>query len=565
MLDQLALLAAIRGDSIGQAVFTRAAQFVRSHGIVSDADLGDVLAQPPPEADASVLQQLRYMYESAGWVLMESAIADLPADLRWLFESGAVTVEQLAAMHGALGITSAADLSAALADHAIRDLAGFDGTIEDAVAAALPDLRRAVPRIALGRAVALAAPILKQLRATAGVQWTGPAGSLRRGQDSVGDVEIVAATTDPAGAIDGLLRLPDVIRNLHRSDRRLYLLFERAQVGVRLPDPSNAGAVLLQMTGSNAHLAALRAHAATTKWRLSMDGLRSLDGALRPAATEEAIYAALDLPFIPAEIRDGADEISAAKNGTLPVLLSRADIRGDLHMHTEFSDGRDTVEAMVRTCQQLGYEYIAITDHSPHSAASRNLSAQSLAKQTDEIARLREQYPGIAVLHGCEVDILPDGRLDFPDRILERLDIVLASLHEAAGHSPEQLFRRYKAAMKHPLVTLITHPTNRLVPHRPGYDLDYDALFAMAVDTGTIVEIDGSPAHLDLDGALSRRAITAGAMIAVDSDCHRAELLDVQMDLGVTTARRGWVEPRHVVNTRPLSELRELIAAKRRG
>ncbi len=147
--------------------------------------------------------------------------------------------------------------------------------------------------------------------------------------------------------------------------------------------------------------------------------------------------------------------------------------------------------------------------------------------------------------------------------MLERLDIVLASLHEGAGHSPEQLLRRYTAAMRHPLVTLITHPTNRLVPYRAGYDLDYDALFATAVETGTIVEIDGSPAHLDMDGALSRRAIASGVTVAVDSDCHRAELLDMQMNLGVTTARRGWVEPRHVVNTRPLTELRARIAAKR--
>jgi DNA polymerase (family 10) len=505
------------------------------------------------------------MHESAAWVLMESAIADLPADLRWLFESGAVTVGQLAALHQALGVTSAGDLAAAVADHAVRDVEGLSGSIEDAIAAALPDLRRAVPRISLGRAVTLAGPILKQLRSTPGVTWASPGGSLRRGQETVGDIEIVAATTNPAEAIGELLRLPVAIRSLHRSDRRLYLLLERVQVGVRLPDPSNAGAALLQVTGSAAHLAALRAHAGATGWRLTNDGLRSADGTLRPSATEEEIYDALNLPYIPPEIRNGEEEVLAAKNGALPTLLSRADIHGDLHMHTDFSDGRDTVEAMVQMCRGLGYEYIAITDHSPHSAASRNLSVETIGRQAEEIARLRERYPDIAILHGCEVDILPDGRLDFPDRILERLDIVLASLHERAGQSDEQLLRRYSAAMKHPLVTLITHPTNRLVPRRPGYDLDYDALFELAVETRTILEIDGSPAHLDLDGALSRRAIAAGALMAVDSDCHRADLLDMQMELGVTTARRGWVERRHVVNTRPLEEIRAVIAAKRAG
>ena len=546
-------------------MFSRAAVLVRAHGIDSDANLGDLLEHPPADADADVLQRLRHMYESAAWVLLESAIADLPADLRWLFESGAVTVEQLAALHHALGATSVADLGAAVADRAIHAVEGLNEPIEQAIASALPDLRRAVARIPLGRAVMLAGPILERLRSMPGVVWASPGGSLRRGQDTVGDIEIVAATTNPADAVAELLRLPDVVRCLHRSDRRVYLLFERVQVGIRLPEPANAGAALLQITGSGAHLAALRAHAEATQWRLTRDGLRSADGTLRPSATEEEIYAALGLPFIPPEIRDGADEILAAKSNGLPALLSKSDIRGDLHMHTEFSDGRDPVEAMVQMCRGLGYEYMAITDHSPHSAASRNLSVDSIARQADEIARLRELYPEIAILHGCEVDILPGGRLDFPDRVLERLDIVLASLHERAGQSGDHLLRRYADAMKHPLVTLITHPTNRQVPHKPGYDLDYDALFEMAVETGTIVEIDGSPAHLDLDGVLARRAIGAGAMMAVDSDCHRAELLDVQMELGVTTARRGWVERRHVVNTRPLADIRAVIAAKRRG
>jgi DNA polymerase (family 10) len=268
---------------------------------------------------------------------------------------------------------------------------------------------------------------------------------------------------------------------------------------------------------------------------------------------------------IPPEIRNGEDEIALASRGALPALVAREDIRGDLHMHSVWSDGRDTIEAMVAECHALGYEYIAITDHSPHSAASRNLSLDGVKKQADEIAQVREQFPGIAILHGCEVDILPDGRLDFPDRILEQLDIVLASLHERAGHGPDQLMRRYAAAMKHPLVTLITHPSNRLVPTRPGYDLDYDQLFALAVETGTVLEIDGAPSHLDLDATLARRAIAAGVTVSIDSDCHRAEMLRRQMDLGIATARRGWVEPRHVLNTRGLADLRAAIAAKRAG
>ncbi len=445
----------------------------------------------------------------------------------------------------------------------MRSVPGLDAAVEAAIDAALPSLRAAVPLIPLGRATALAHPILSVLRQMPGVPWAEPVGSLRRAQDMVGDIEVLAPTDDPAGVFDALLELPDIARCLHRGPRRLYLLMERAQVGVRCPPPDRAGAPLLYLTGSAGHFAGLRALAAERGWTLAPEGLSKADGLPPLAASEDEIYAALGLPWIPAEIRNGEDEIEAARNGTLPALVSRADIRGDLHMHTQWSDGRDTTEAMVEMCVSLGYEYVAITDHSPHSRASRNLSADGIKRQAEEIAGLRERFPQIAILHGCEVDILADGRLDFKERILEGLDIVLASLHEGGGDSPERLLRRYLAAMRHPMVTFITHPTNRLVPHRPGYALDYDRLFAAAVETGTAVEIDGAPAHLDLDGALARRAITAGALVVISSDCHRADLLERQMRLGIQTARRGWVEARHVMNTQSLAAIRARIAAKR--
>lgn len=205
----------------------------------------------------------------------------------------------------------------------------------------------------------------------------------------------------------------------------------------------------------------------------------------------------------------------------------------------------------------------AITDHSQSSLASRSLTAADVEKQIAEVARVRTNVPGITLLHGIEVDILPDGRLDFPDELLARLDIVLASLHDAAGQSPPRLMERYLGALRHPLVNLITHPANRLVGRREGYALDYDRLFAAAADTGTMLEIDGAPSHLDLDGALARRAAGAGALLAIDSDCHRASWLARQMAFGVATARRGAIEPKHVANTRPLADIRALIARKR--
>ena len=281
-----------------------------------------------------------------------------------------------------------------------------------------------------------------------------------------------------------------------------------------------------------------------------------------PCDTEADVYAALDLPYVPPELRHGLDELEAtglAGN----TLLTLDDIRGDLHCHTIWSDGRDTTEAIVRAARRLGYEYVAITDHSPSARASRVLTLDRLRQQKIDVRQVRERFPDITILHGTEVDILADGRLDFPDDVLADMDIVLASLHDPDGQPPDRLMDRYLAAMRHPLVNLVTHPANRVPGQSEGYDLDFDRLFEAAADTGTAVEIDGAPGHLDLDGHLARRAIAAGATVSVDSDGHFAERLGRQMRMGVGTARRGGVEARHVLNTRPLAEVQAFIARKR--
>jgi DNA polymerase (family 10) len=379
------------------------------------------------------------------------------------------------------------------------------------------------------------------------VLWAATAGALRRGEDFVDGLQIVAAARDPEAAAASLSQLEGIPQAAGTGAGRVSIASGGQQVDVTFELEQVAGATLLLQTGSEAHLRGLRA-------------LGSLPDA---APTEEHLYQALRLPWIPPEIRDGADEITAASEGRLPVLVSRSDIRGDLHMHTDWSDGRDSLEDMIGACANLGYEYIAITDHSVSAAASRTLTREAIPRQAAAIAALRERYPRMAILHGCEADILPDGRLDFEDDVLEGFDIVLASLHDGAGLPPDQLLERYSAAMRHPLVTVITHPANRLVGGRPGYDLDYRRLFDVAAETATAVEIDGSPSHLDLDGPRARQAVSQGAMIAIDSDCHMSDRLGRQMDLGLRLARRGWVESRHVLNAKPLAELRRLISEKR--
>jgi DNA polymerase (family 10) len=557
------VLASIRGDIEEGALLSRAAEVMSARRIATERDLARFITSL--STDDRLQERLRQILEAGVSTLLESRLADLPADLRWLYESGAVSLKELGTIHARLRLSSAAEIADALERELVGPASGVAAGVAIKIAAVLPTLRTPERRLPLGRAVAIAEPVMSALHEVPGVTSVFHAGSLRRGEDTVGDIELIAAVQHPHAAIDHVLVKLSDARCLHRSERRVYVRVDRAQVGVRFAEPANVGSELVYFTGSRRHVEALRRLAATKGFRLTVEGLTDAAGRHHPAASEDEFYARLGLPFIAPEIRDGDDELSAAAAASIPRLLSVGDIRGDLHMHTVWSDGRDTTEAMVRTCETLGYEYVAITDHSQSSAASRNLNTDDVSRQADEIEALRERYSRLTILHGCEVDILPNGQLDFPDRILERFDIVLASLHDRAAHSPDRLMERYVGAMKHPLVAMITHPTNRMVPHRSGYELDYDHLFEAAASTGTFLEVDGSPAHLDLDGALARRAAATGVTLAVDSDCHSADLLARQMNLGVVVARRGWVEPRHVLNTRPISAVRAAIQNKRAG
>jgi DNA polymerase (family 10) len=387
-------------------------------------------------------------------------------------------------------------------------------------------------------ALAHAVPLLEKLT---------PAGHVRRFEPLVDALVLVGQSPDPEAALDLACGLPSITAVLGTSARGATFLYENTEVELRIAPPDEYGTMLFTATGTAAHVEAIARRRG------------------RPAlcATEIDVYAHAGLPWIPPELRHATGEIEAALSGTLPSLVAREHIRGDLHMHSTWSDGRDSIHAMVATCAALGYEYIAITDHSENSAASRTVRGDQLAMQRDEIDRLRERYPSLTILHGVEVDILEDGRLDCADKQLETLDIVLASLHEQYGQDRRTLTRRCMRAMRHPLVNVITHPANRLVGHRDGYDMDYERIYKAAVETGTALEIDGAPGHLDLDGEHARAAVAAGVTVTIDSDCHRAVALDRQMRLGIGTARRGWVESRHVLNTRPVEDVRAFVAAKR--
>jgi DNA polymerase (family X) len=423
---------------------------------------------------------------------------------------------------------------------------------------------RAKHPLPLGRALSTVEAFLEALGPAAA--RFAPVGSLRRFEPTVGDLTLLAADDNP----DPLLKLvADAVTEENvraRTPRAIALRFQRETINVVFVPAAEAATALLHYTGSLGHVKQLQARAMAEGYELTPQRLintKAKSGSPVRVDTEADIYDALDVPYIPPELRHGQHEFALAHDGWLDDLVTIDDIRGDLHVHTLWSDGRDSSDAVIRAVRKLGYEYVAITDHSESSKASRTLSVDRMRQQMAEIQLLRTRFPDIAILQGTEVEILADGRLDFPDDLLAEMDIVLASLHEPDGQKPAQLLDRYVAAMRHPCVNVITHPANRVPGQSEGYDLDYDALFRVAAETGTAVEIDGAPGHLDLDGHLARRAIAAGATVTIDSDGHFAERLARQMRMGVGTARRGAVPALQVLNTKSVDDVRQFVARKR--
>lgn len=434
----------------------------------------------------------------------------------------------------------------------------------DLVDSLLPDAHEDA-LVPLGRAWMQAKQARKELGAAAG----GPdewhlVGGLRRTDPVSPDVALLAVTDEPDAwarrAADAMPR--DVL--VVAGHRALAIAADPEPIVVHAIRPDATPTSLVWYTGPRGHVRDLKARAAGRGLELTAATLTRAGTALS-LADEAAVYAHLDLPFIPVELRARVGVIEQAAAGALPTLLDVGDIQGDLHMHTVYSDGRDSVAGMVHASRALGYRYVAITDHSPTSRASRVLTLDRIAAQAEEIAAVRALAPDITILQGIECDIQEDGTLDVPDSVLERLDIVLASMHESYGHSPSRILQRYERVLRHPLVNVITHPANRSPGRQPGYALDFARLFEEAARTGTAVEIDGAPGHLDLDSPLAELAASIGAQILVDSDCHMAERLGRQMRFGVGLARRAGLTKAQVLNTSDISAIRSFVAAKRNG
>ncbi len=476
-------------------------------------------------------------------------------------------------LHSELGIDSPQALREAALAQRLRGVRGLGPKLEASVLAALdetPDRTgaRPAPRILLPRAIEIGEALVAGL-SERGARGTHVqlAGSIRRQADSVKDLDLIATTSSPdklARSLGGLEEIESVSSAGEAGARART--HSGVAVDLRVARPEQLGNLLQHFTGSGAHNAALRERAVRRGLHVSEYGiLDDATGVTHHCAGEEEVYALLELAYIEPELREDRGELEAARTpGELPRLIVLEDIRGDLHSHTVASDGRNTIEEMASAARRRGYEYLAITDHSASHGFGNDVSPEQLRRQIELVRQARARVAGIELLAGSEVNVLPDGSLDYGDELLGELDWVIASVHTAFGMSEQAMTERMIAAIEHPLIDAIGHPTGRLIERRAPYAIDLDAVFAAAARTGTMLEINANPDRRDLSDVHARAAARAGVLLVIDSDAHRTQTL-ANMRWGVATARRAWLSAEQVANTRPWRELARLGKRARMG
>jgi DNA polymerase (family X) len=506
--------------------------------------------------------------------LLQTGTIPAAERLRARFPPGLIAITRLPGigpkrarlLHSELGIDSPQALREAALNQRLRTVRGLGPKLEASVLAAFDELgaqavgARGSARVLLPRAIeigeSLAAGLARLGGASTQVQL---AGSVRRQADSVKDLDLVATTNRPTALAKSLAKLEEIetVSSAGKAGAR-GRTHSGIGVDLRIAAPRQLGNLLQHFTGSGAHNAALREAAVRGGLHVSEYGILEDDSHVTNAyATEQEVYERLGLAYIEPELRENRGELEAARAGQLPQLVELGDIRGDLHSHTVASDGRSTIEEMALAARERGYHYLAITDHSASHGFGNEVSPDQLRRQRELVRQANQRIEGIELLAGSEVNVLPDGSLDYEDELLGELDWVIASMHTSFGMSEQAMTERMIAAIEHPLVDAIGHPTGRLIERREPYAIDLDAVFAAAVRTGTMLEINANPDRRDLSDVHARAAARAGVLIVIDSDAHRTRTLQ-NMRWGIATARRAWLTRAHVANTRTLPELRRL-------
>jgi DNA polymerase (family X) len=545
--------------------------------------------KPPPISGvgSAISDKLVELSTTGRLAYHERLRAEIPPSLVGLLRIPGLGPKTVKLIYEQLGVETLDDLRQAADAHTLQGLKGVSASTEARILDGIRRLESQPRRLLISRAQTLADDLVAYLRSYDGVREVHIAGSLRRRKETIGDLDLLVETDQPDEVIERFVSHGSVDKIVGRGHAKAAVTLIRGpNVDLMVMPPGQAGSYLVHFTGSAAHNTHLRGLARDRGWSLSEKGYVRLspegepmagpEADLRTFETEQDVYGFLDLPLIVPELREDHGEIEAALAGRLPKLVTRADLRGDLHTHSDWSDGVHTIEVMAEAARRKGYRYQVLTDHSQSLAIARGLDPDRVEQEREVIARLNERFEaeraagtlpqgadpeGFRLLHGCELEIRADGDLDFPDELLATFDLVVASVHVSRRQPRDDLTRRTLNGIHSPHVDVIAHPAGRMIQTRDDLDLDWDLVYREAARTGTVLEMNGSPHRLDLAFERARRAVEFGCLLSIDSDAHStAELEYVRW--GTEQARRAWVEPQHVLNTRSLEDLLAWVAAK---
>lgn len=489
--------------------------------------------------------------------------AEFPEGISTLLDIPGVGPKIAIRLCNELGVNTIEDLEAAILDGRVASLPRLGDKVAENILRQLQAMRTKERRIPIGEALPVVEEIMAELRGYAGLRNLTPAGSLRRFRETVGDIDLMGTADDRERILNAFVSLPQVKEVLAKGGTKASVLVPGdLQIDLRLVDHDCFGSLLQYFTGSKQHNIALRERGHRQKLKLSEYGITDLEsGVTEKFASEEAFYERLGLQFIPPELREGQWEVERAEQNAIPSLIELGDLKGDLHVHTNWSDGHDSIESMALAAKARGYQYIAITDHSMGRGIARGLNEERLRDQIAEIRELNERMDDFRILTGIEVDIRADGTLDLPEELLAELDIVIAAVHSAMNQEQGKITDRILRAMRNPHVDVLAHPTCRLLGEREPIMVDLEAILRAAVETNTALEINAMPSRLDLKDIHAFRAKELGGKLIIATDAHSASQLDI-IRFGVGMARRGWCEAGHILNTRPLEEVEAFL---RRG
>lgn len=560
MFNDIADMLEIKNESPYRiTAYRRAARSLEgmTEDIAAVAERGEL--EEIPGVGKSTAEKILEFLKTGTSTYYEELRKQLPAGITTLMTVSEVGPKTAMMLHEKLGISSIDELERAAQQGLVRTLPRMGAKTEENILKGIALLRRSKERLPIGAVLPLSREIVDALSHLTGVKQIRLAGSLRRMKETIGDIDILVTSTKPENVMDVFTTLPRVRQVLARGPTRSSIILDTGiQADVRVVEPEAFGAALQYFTGSKDHNVKVREKAVRRGLKINEYGVFRVKDDRRVAGrTEPEVYDAIGLPWIPPEIREDQGEIELADRGTLPRLVDLQDIRGDLQMHTRWSDGSDSIEAMAKAALELGYEYIAITDHSQSLKFVGGVPIDELRAHI-KLARRASDKIGITVLMGTECDILPDGRLDYPDEVLMELDVVVVSVHSRLQMTEDEMTARIVKALDNPHVDILGHPTGRLLGSREAYAVNIDRLIEAAGRTRTALEINASPKRLDLSDVHARMARERGARLVISTDAHTRYQLRY-MEYGVAIARRAWLEPKHVLNTLSLKEFRSWL------